>query len=219
MNKKINIIKKVFLVLSLIIYAYLVFYRHNRFIYHMNYLKCTIFIVLISIVVFILGLIENESKSYRENINIYIILYLTLLVSVTFFIGRTDFKIYKWWFPGQYVPFKTIKMQFKYASMHTLLKNVFGNLTMLTPLSFLLMIKNKKFNNIFWQSIIILPIILLIEVTQALTHIGSFDIDDIILNYVGTIIFTFLITRFHLIDHIRKLFYSNLKKEQGVYHE
>ena len=71
------------------------------------------------------------------------------------------------------------------------------------------MIKNKKFNNIFWQTIIILPIILLIEVTQALTHIGSFDIDDIILNYVGTIIFTFLITRFHLIDHIRKLFYSN----------
>lgn len=219
MNKKINKIKKVFLILSLIIYAYLVFYRHNRFIYHMNYLKCTIFIVLISIVVFILGLIENESKSYRENINIYIILYLTLLVSVTFFIGRTDFKIYKWWFPGQYVPFKTIKMQFKYALMHTLLKNVFGNLAMLTPLSFLLMIKNKKFNNIFWQTIIILPIILLIEVTQALTHIGSFDIDDIILNYVGTIIFTFLITRFHLIDHIRKLFYSNLKKEQGVYHE
>lgn len=213
MNKKINLLKKTILILSLIIYSYLVFYGHNRFIYHMNYLKCIIFITIISLIVFILGLIENESKGYRENVNIYIILYLTFLVSVTFFIGRIDFKIYKWWYPGQLVPFKTIKMQFKYASTKTLFKNVFGNLAMLMPLSFLLMIKNKKFNNVFWQSIITLPLIFLIEITQSLTHIGSFDVDDIILNYIGTIIFTFIMTRFHLIDHIRELFYSNFKNK------
>lgn len=45
----------------------------------------------------------------------------------------------------------------------------------------------------FKQSIIILPITISIEILQAFTHTGAFDIDDIILNYLGTIIFTFLL--------------------------
>ena len=80
---------------------------------------------------------------------------------------------------------------------------------MLIPLSLLLMIKNKKYNNILKQSIIILPITIIIEFLQASTHTGIFDIDDIILNYIGTLIFTFLITRFHFIDKIRNLFYTD----------
>ena len=46
---------------------------------------------------------------------------------------------------------------------------------------------------------------------QAFTHTGSFDIDDIILNYMGVVVFTFLITRFKIIDKIRKLFYTDFK--------
>ena len=44
---------------------------------------------------------------------------------------------------------------------------------------------------------------------QAFTHTGDFDIDDIILNYLGTLIFTFLITRFKLIDKIKNLFFTD----------
>ncbi|MBQ1550670.1 MAG: VanZ family protein, partial [Bacilli bacterium] len=90
-------------------------------------------------------------------------------------------------------------------------KNVLGNAIALIPLSFLLMIKDKKYNNVLKQSIIILPVILIIEVLQASTHTGAFDVDDIILNYVGTLIFTFLITRFDIIDKIRELFYTDFK--------
>ena len=82
---------------------------------------------------------------------------------------------------------------------------------MLIPLSFLLMIKDKKYNNILRQMLIILPTVVSIEILQAFTHTGTFDIDDIFLNYVGTLIFTFLITRFNLIDKIRKIFYKDYK--------
>ena len=87
---------------------------------------------------------------------------------------------------------------------------------MLIPLSFLLMIKNKKYNNILKQTIITLSIIIFIEILQAFTHTGVFDIDDIILNYLGTVISTFIITRFNIIDKIRKLFYTDYKLNDRV---
>ena len=59
---------------------------------------------------------------------------------------------------------------------------------MLFPLSFLLMIKNKKYNNVLWQTIIVFPLIILIEVLQGVTHTGVFDIDDIFLNIIGGIL-------------------------------
>ena len=101
--------------------------------------------------------------------------------------------------------------QIKYGSTALLLKNIVGNIVMLIPLSFLLMIKNLKNNNILRQSVIIISTIIIIEVLQAFTHTGSFDIDDIILNYMGVVVFTFLITRFKIIDKIRKLFYTDFK--------
>ena len=101
--------------------------------------------------------------------------------------------------------------QIKYGSTALLLKNIVGNIVMLIPLSFLLMIKNLKNKNILRQSVIIISTIIIIEVLQAFTHTGSFDIDDIILNYMGVVVFTFLITRFKIIDKIRKLFYTDFK--------
>ena len=101
--------------------------------------------------------------------------------------------------------------QIKYGSTALLLKNIVGNIVMLIPLSFLLMIKNLKNNNILRQSVIIISTIIIIEVLQAFTHTGSFDIDDIILNYMGVVVFTFLITRFKIIDKVRKLFYTDFK--------
>ena len=80
---------------------------------------------------------------------------------------------------------------------------------MLLPLSFLLMIKKTKYNNIFIQTIIILPITISIELLQAFTHTGSFDIDDIILNYLSVVLFTILVTKTKIINKFRKLFYTD----------
>lgn len=188
---------------------------------NMNYLKAIIIIVSLFLLVFSFGLITNNEKNYKTNINIYIGLYLTLLFSITFLIGRPRLNfnfnritsIYK----DSLIPFNTISLYFSgNASFKSIIYNIFGNIIMLVPLSFLLMIKNKKYKNIFSQTLIILPLIIIIEVLQAYTHVGVFDIDDILLNYFGTIIFTFLITRFEIINKIKKLFYTDYSIKQNI---
>ena len=213
---KEKILKNIIIVLNIVLFFYLVFIGINQYLYEMDYIKCIMFMILNSIFIFTYGILKNNNKTYNYNIIIYIVLFLYLLFSFTFIIGRADFRFYNRWSAGQYIPFQTIISQLERASTYSILKNILGNAVALIPLSFLLMIKNKKYNNILRQSIIILPTILIIEVLQASTHTGSFDVDDIILNYGGTLIFTFLITRFHIIDNIRKLFNTDFKLKNNT---
>ena len=211
MNKRINIIKNVLITLSLVLYSYITLIGRNQYIYDINYLKSILFMLLLSLVIYTYGIKTNNNKTYKTNIILYIIFYMILLFNVTFILNRGQIQFYTWWYRGQYLPLYTIKSQLKYGTSVSILKNILGNSIMLIPLSFLLMIKNKKYNNILKQTIITLPIIIFIEILQAFTHTGVFDIDDIILNYSGTVIFTFIITRFNIIDKIKKLFYTDYK--------
>lgn len=216
MNKKLCLIKQIVFVINIIIFVFITLLERNQYLYNMSYTKCILFMIMISSFLYICGIVINDDKTYKNNIIEYIVLFILLLIVVTFFIGRTDIKFYNWWCAGQYNPFYTIISQFKYGGSISILKNIFGNGIMLIPLSFLLMIKNKRYKNVFKQTLIILPTIICIEVLQAFTHTGIFDIDDIILNYFGTIIFTFLITRFEIIDKIRKLFFTDFKLKNKI---
>ena len=211
MKEKELIIKDLIIVINIVIFFYLVFVGINQYLYDMGYLKCILFMMFNVLFVFSYGILKDNEKTYKSNIYIYIVLFLYLLFSFTFIIGRADFRFYSRWSAGQYIPFHTIISQIQNGSTYSILKNILGNAVALIPLSFLLMIKDKKYKNVLKQSLIILFVILIIEVLQASTHTGSFDVDDIILNYVGTLIFTFLITRFHIMDKIRKLFYTDFK--------
>ena len=211
MKNKNTIMKILFVIINILIYFYLVFYERNQYIYGMSYLKCVLFMLLTSLCIYVFGLIENKEKSYKENIIIYIILFLILLTSFTFVIARVDLHFYTWFFPGQYHPFHTIMRQFQIASLKTFLKNIIGNMFMLIPLSFLLMLKDNKYKGILKQTLIALPIIILIEVLQGFTHTGVFDIDDIILNYLGVVIFTILLGKTKLVDKIKPIFYKDFK--------
>lgn len=216
MKNKILLIEKTILIINIIIYCFLVIVGRNQYIYNISYLKCIIFMIINSIFIYIYGIVANKENVYKSNSILYIILFMILLFTITFIIGRPKLEFYNWCYRGQYSPFKTIVSQFKYASSISILKNIVGNSIMLIPLSFLLMIRNKKFNNIFKQAFIVLPIIIFIEILQAYTHTGTFDIDDILLNYMGTLIFTFLITRFNIIDKIRNLFYTDFNLNNKV---
>lgn len=216
MQNRKSVLKNLILILSISVYFFLIFLGRNRFIFNMTYLKCLLFILLMCLVLYTYGMIVNQKKTYQTNHNLYIFLYLVLLISFTFFIGRTNIKFYSWWNAGQYQLFHTIMSQFSHGSLTSILINIIGNIIALLPLSFLLMIKDKKYNNIFRQLLIILPVIISIEVLQGFTHVGSFDVDDILLNYFGTVIFTFIITRFSMIDKIRKLFYTDYNIKESI---
>lgn len=186
------------------------------FRYSMTSIKAIIIMLFLSLLCFSFGLLMNKERIYKNNITIYIGLYLLLLLSITFFIARPNFNL-EWdaifhIYEGSLIPFNTISRYFSgRASLRSILYNVLGNMVLLIPLSFLLMVKNKKYNNILRQMLFLLPLIIGIELFQEITGTGSFDIDDIILNVTGPIIFTFLITRFHIMDKIRTLFYSTWK--------
>ena len=215
MNKK-NIINILFLIISFIVYFFLVIYNYNQYIYNMNYFKCIIYSLLVCLIIFLNGIIINKDKIYKINIILYIIWFLIILFSFTFIIGRSNFRIYNLiyhnlYYDIQYKLFYTITNQLKRASNFSILKNIFGNIFALIPLSFLLMIKNKKYKNVIKQTFIIIPTILFIEILQVFTNTGVFDVDDIFLNYLGVLIFIFLITRRNIIDKIRNLFYTDYK--------
>lgn len=214
-----NTLKNTIIFLGIMLYYYLTMYQRNQYLYNMSYFNCILFMILLSFILYTYGIIKNNNKCYKTNIRIYIFLFLILLFSFTFVLKRAEFRFYNRGNYIQYIPFKTILSQFKYGTFLSILKNIVGNSIALIPLSFLLMIENKKYNNFLKQTYILLPIILGIELLQNYTHTGSFDVDDIILNYLGVILFTFLITKFNLLDKVRKLFYTdfNLKEKSKLY--
>lgn len=91
---------------------------------------------------------------------------------------------------GNFVPFATIKLFYGSNRMHMeyKLSNLLGNILIFIPLGFLLPLLIKRFRN---TVIILLAGFLLsvfYECFQLVTGIGVFDVDDMLLNTVGTAI-------------------------------
>lgn len=204
----------VFLTISSFIFTLSI--TNGIFRYSMTSIKAIVIMISLSLLCFSLGLIMNQEKIYKNNIKLYIGLYLLLLFSITFFIARPSF-LFDWdnvfhIYEDSLIPFRTISRYFSgRASIRTFLYNIVGNIVLFLPFSFLLMIKNKKYNNILRQLVVLLPLIVGIEIFQEITSVGSFEVDDMILNIFGALVFTFLITRFNFIDKIRHWFYSSWK--------
>ena len=191
--------KYIFLIMNLISYLYMIIFHNVTFIYSIVYLS------LISIYIFISGISINDKKEYKRNINIYMILYILCLISILFLVGRPPIRISTSWYIPEPTPFKTIISQLKYGSINEIIRNIIGNLCLFIPLSFLLILKDNKYKNILRQTLIILPSILMTETLQMITNVGVFDIDDIILNYLGVLLFVIIMNIVN-IDKIRKLF-------------
>lgn len=191
--------KYIFLIMNLISYLYMILFHNVTFIYSIVYLS------LLSIYIFISGISINDKKEYKRNINIYMILYILCLISILFLVGRPPIRISTSWYIPEPIPFKTIISQLKYGSINEIIRNIIGNLCLFIPLSFLLILKDNKYKNILRQTLIILPSILMTETLQMITNVGVFDIDDIILNYLGVLLFVIIMNIVN-IDKIRKLF-------------
>ena len=201
--KKKNITcKYIFLIMNLISYLYMILFHNVTFIYSIVYLS------LLSIYVFISGISINDKKEYKRNINIYIMIYILCLISILFLVGRPPIRISNSWYISELIPFKTIISQLKYGSINEIVRNIIGNLCLFIPLSFLLILKDNKYKNILKQTLIVFPSILMTELLQMITSVGVFDIDDIILNYFGVLLFIIIMNIVN-IDKIRKLFNSD----------
>ena len=83
------------------------------------------------------------------------------------------------------IPFRSMSVQLRRITQWWALKNLLGNIVTFVPFGFLLPITYKKFNSAIRVLSIGFVSIVLIEIFQFFTKIGSFDVDDIILNMIG----------------------------------
>ncbi|MCM1026005.1 MAG: VanZ family protein [Roseburia sp.] len=85
------------------------------------------------------------------------------------------------------IPFRSISVQIEYITEWWALKNLLGNVVTFIPFGLLFPAAYKKFNSPLKVLSTGLASILLIEIFQFFTKLGSFDVDDIILNMIGIV--------------------------------
>ncbi|MBU1089986.1 VanZ family protein [Patescibacteria group bacterium] len=90
---------------------------------------------------------------------------------------------------SNFIPFKTIFSYLKgEPQFYIALKNVIGNIFIFFPFGFLLPLMITKINSYMKIIVLSFGFSLLLESTQFMLKIGSFDIDDLILNTLGAVI-------------------------------
>ena len=88
------------------------------------------------------------------------------------------------------IPFRTMSPYLKNITEPYAFKNIIANILVFIPLGFFISNKNSK--NVFKALIICLGVILSIELIQLFFKIGFFDVDDIILNFIGSLLGVFI---------------------------
>jgi len=97
-------------------------------------------------------------------------------------------------FNSNFYPFKTIMNYIHAYSVGTISEfnfsvNIFGNIFAFAPMGIFLPAIFKKFRSFFLFAFIMLLLLVTVELGQLITFTGSCDIDDVILNLSGAILF------------------------------
>jgi glycopeptide antibiotics resistance protein len=77
-------------------------------------------------------------------------------------------------------------------SLETFLINITGNIAFFIPFGFFLPLIFKGMNGLLKISLLTIGIIFFLEIMQMVLKVGYFDIDDILLNWIGIIIGYFI---------------------------
>lgn len=136
---------------------------------------------------------------------VYIFYILSLLFTNTYF-GRDQVLETR----VNLIPFKTITLFLTSANEHTLplssiITNLLGNLIAFMPLGFYLPLFFKHFKKWYVYLPCVIVIIGIIEALQLLLKCGSCDVDDLILNVIGAVIFYFILKNKKITPIIKKI--------------
>ncbi|WP_077618245.1 VanZ family protein [Bacillus sinesaloumensis] len=127
------------------------------------------------------------------------IINLLFLISVLWIIGMTIFPIeigipHTYGPSNNFVPFSSIKDLMNHSYFMVPLRNIAGNIILFVPLGAMLTLKFATLNSVLKVGLVGLLISVCIEFIQLLLPIRDMDVDDIILNTLGTLI-GFLVIR------------------------
>ena len=176
---------------------------------------------------------KTRDKLIKIGFKILLVLYFIGLLYFLFFdpllgrVGKFDFIDFKF-LEFNLIPFKTIAEYIKsifnipYAykmgyDTNALFLNLVGNFLCFAPLGILLPLSFENQKKTKFYLITTFLICFILETFQCISMNGSFDIDDIILNYSGAII-TYLIVIKEIIPFIKKVLLSeeNITNYKGL---
>lgn len=223
MNKKINDLKYVFLLVMIIAFIMQFIYMLSSQLTMTLMQKVVLFgIQILSIIGFthfhLLGQDENKRKRGIQFAHyVVFIIYCVNLLYVLFLdhdFGRYMFEqtiSYEEYlkYNVNIDPCETIMLfihgyQIGVVSLETLSRNLIGNIVVFMPMAYFLPVLFKKQRHFFIFFITIVFIVLNVEILQVFLRIGSGDIDDLLLNVTGALVMFGILKGFHLYDLIER---------------
>lgn len=130
----------------------------------------------------------HDRKKQRIAAWVLFVLYVIVLFYFLFFaesLGRTYAERE---YHYNLVPFHEIKRFILYADVlgtKAVILNIFGNIAAFVPFGFFLPVFSMRCRKIGFVFLYSFELSLAVEVIQLVTKVGSFDVDDIILNTLG----------------------------------
>ena len=141
--------------------------------------------------------IEDKKKVLKLSHVIVFIYYVIMLFNMVIFARYNIMDSYN------FIPFKSIIDIFKNGSLYSIIIDIFGNLLVFMPLEYFLIelfnVKKFKFN-----FILSFGIILLIELFQYIFKVGVLDVDDLILDVLGMMLFYVIYMKKNNVFMLRK---------------
>jgi len=125
-----------------------------------------------------------HSKWILATVGFMAVLYILIMGNLLFVSGRTPGMYYQY----NLVPFETIRpLLLERERYHTdaWVKNLFGNIVLFIPLGIWIPWLFRRCRSFLTFTSTVVLLLLGVEVTQLITRVGSFDVDDIILNTIG----------------------------------
>ncbi|MBB3125789.1 glycopeptide antibiotics resistance protein [Paenibacillus rhizosphaerae] len=125
------------------------------------------------------------STAWRNLLTVLIVGYTLLLLYWMFLgFGRRPGSSFHY----NVIPLRTIRLYIQYGwtmSPKIWIINLFGNMAVFVPFGLLLPLLIKKLQSWLGLTVVLVSSILVVEWMQMLLRVGSFDVDDVILNTVG----------------------------------
>lgn len=170
---------------------------------------------------------NNEKFIFKLYLWLLLVAYLVILVDYTLIdqtYGRNIFNILNWNKSAletylktstNLIPFETVKLFInafvnKKLSIFPIIVNLVGNLIVLAPLPFFAVVLFNKVNTKFKIFAISLSCSITVELLQFIFLTGCCDVDDVILNVLGAMIFYLIFNT----KRVRKFLIKFLKGEQ-----
>lgn len=151
---------------------------------------------------------KQTARRIRVVGGLLFIIYMVSLIYLLFFAesyGRTNgLEEYRY----NLVPFREIRRYLRYPEVlgpYAVLTNLVGNVVGFLPFGAILPVLKRNMRS-FWKILLLsFEFTAVIEVTQLITRVGSFDVDDMILNTLGGVLGYGIFT---LCNRLRRKYYG-----------